>query len=114
MNIKKVLELKPSIYQMRVDEYAEMNFIGGMHIGFIAQEIQEVFPVLVSKNVYHNPNNRFKFSEYLSVNYIGLIPILTHGIQEQQVMIEEQQRKIEEQETRIAKLENAVEILMKK
>ena len=43
-------------------------------IGLIAQEVQKVFPQLVKPN----PNGD------LSVNYIGLIPVLLEGIKEQQ------------------------------
>lgn len=47
------------------------------NIGFIAQQLQEVFPDLVEED----SNN------YLHVDYIGLIPILVESIKEQQIKI---------------------------
>jgi hypothetical protein len=49
-------------------------------LGFIAQELKEVFPELV----YQETDS----SEY-SINYIGLIPILVEALKEQQILIEE-------------------------
>jgi hypothetical protein len=51
-------------------------------MGFIAQEIQKVLPMLVLEGTDKDKT--------LSVNYISLIPLLTKAIQEQQVQIEEQ------------------------
>lgn len=47
------------------------------NIGFIAQQLQEVFPDLVEED----SNN------YLHVDYIGLIPVLVESIKEQQIKI---------------------------
>ena len=60
-----------------------MNLAGGTQMGFIAQEMEKVFPQLVSiipdKNI-----DGSKISDYKGINYIGLIPVLTKAIQEQQ------------------------------
>jgi hypothetical protein len=47
------------------------------NIGFVAQELQEVFPDLVEKDS----------TGYLHVDYIGLIPVLVESIKEQQAKI---------------------------
>lgn len=47
-------------------------------IGFIAQEIQQVYPELVKKDQ----------QGFLAINYSGLIPILLEAIKEQQTAIE--------------------------
>ncbi len=48
-------------------------------LGFIAQDVQAVFPELVTED-----------SEgYLSVDYLGLIPVLVESLKEQQAQIEE-------------------------
>jgi hypothetical protein len=49
-------------------------------IGVMAQELKEVFPQLVKQD---------EKTQQLSVNYIGLIPILIESIKEQQKQIEE-------------------------
>ncbi|MEY3060350.1 MAG: hypothetical protein RL000_1702 [Bacteroidota bacterium] len=56
--------------------------------GFIAQELQKIFPDLVIEGEDKD--------KLLSINYIALIPVLTKAIQEQQSQIEEQQRQIDE------------------
>ena len=55
--------------------------------GFIAQELQKILPDLV-----HESADKDKL---LSVNYTAIIPILTKGIQEQQVIIEDQKKRLD-------------------
>lgn len=50
------------------------------------QEVQKVYPELVKEN-----NNG-----ELSVNYIGLIPVLVEGMKEQQRQLDEQRKLIDE------------------
>jgi hypothetical protein len=67
--------------------------------GFIAQELQKVLPVLV-----HESSDKDKL---LSINYIAIIPILTKGIQEQQVIIEEQKKRLDALEKLVNQLVQA-------
>jgi peptidoglycan hydrolase CwlO-like protein len=57
-------------------------------MGFIAQEIQKVMPMLVIEGSDKDKT--------LSVNYISLIPLLTKAIQEQQIQIEEKGKQTDE------------------
>jgi hypothetical protein len=57
-------------------------------MGFIAQEIQKVLPMLVIEGADKDKT--------LSVNYISLIPVLTKAIQEQQTQIEEKAKVTDE------------------
>ena len=52
----------------------------------IAQELMLVYPELVQKDE----------NGYLSVNYIGLIPVLVEALKEQQVIIDKQHKDFEE------------------
>jgi hypothetical protein len=54
-------------------------------IGFGAQEVQLIFPSLVKEDTEGN----------LSVNYVGIIPILVEGVKEQQNIIDAQKIEIE-------------------
>jgi hypothetical protein len=58
-------------------------------IGFVAQEIKEVLPELVEESE----------NELLSVDYIGLIPVLVEGIKELQSKINVLEELLAEQET---------------
>ena len=52
--------------------------------GFSAQEVQKIFPELVMKDD----------NGYLSVDYIGLIPLLVEALKEQQLKINELEKNI--------------------
>jgi len=102
-SLEKVLQLKGRTYQNKTDEYRFMNLPAGLQYGFIAQELEEVFPELVNDNLQPGTDPRYdKDSEhreslsYKGINYIGLIPILTEAIKEQQKMIEAQKAEIDE------------------
>ena len=55
--------------------------------GFIAQEVEKILPNLVMTD----------HEGYKAVNYVGLIPVLTEGIKDQQKLLAEQAVKIETQ-----------------
>ena len=75
-----------------------MNRNGKQKIGVLAQEIQEVFPELVSEDD----------NEMLAVNYQGLVPVLINALKEQDAKMKEQQIKYIEQEKRLERLERLV------
>jgi hypothetical protein len=57
-------------------------------VGVIAQEIQEIFPELVSEDV----------DGYLTVSYVGLLIPLIKTVQEQQKQIDELKKLISGEE----------------
>ena len=67
--LSKLLQIDGKSYEMK----------GKQKIGVLAQEIQEVFPELVSKDD----------NEMLAVNYQGLVPVLINALKEQQQEIDE-------------------------
>ncbi|MCL2328591.1 MAG: tail fiber domain-containing protein [Bacteroidetes bacterium] len=67
--------------------------------GYLAQELKEVFPELVSMD---------STTGYYSVNYIGLIPIIVEALKDQQVQIQEQQKTNEVQQREIEILKRAL------
>lgn len=110
--LKKVMSLSAKSYNWRANEFPEMAFDPNKKsFGFIAQELKEIFPELVvSKEIPRvdlgdAPSPMETVSGYYMVDYIGLIPILTEAIQEQQEIISSQ-------EDRIKKLEMAVKRLL--
>jgi len=75
---------------------------GKKQIGFVAQNVQEVFPELVEADE----------NSYLAVNYVAIIPVLVEAMKEQQEVIDEQeegmikyQEEITDLRTRLEKLE---------
>lgn len=100
--IAKIMNLKPKTYQFK--KYKDFNFAQGKQYGFIAQELQKEIPELVTQNVhphFDENNEAAGKTEYLGINYIHLIPILTKGIQEQQQLIESQNNKINNQQIQL-------------
>lgn len=107
--LEKVLKLKPATYHYK-EEPKDMQ----TSYGFIAQDVQILFPDLVTK---HDKGT-------LGLNYDGFVPLAIAAIQEQQKLIEEKEAEIAElkkelaaaretntrQDTRLAAIEKALEI----
>ncbi len=91
--MKNLLNLRPVSYNFISDKDKMRT------TGFIAQEVEPLFPELV------NRTSSDKYGELLSLNYDGFSVIAIKAIQEQQAIIEAQQAKIESQETRLSSLE---------
>lgn len=65
-------------------------------VGFIAQEVKEIFPELVKFD---------EASQLHSVDYIGIIPVLVESVKEQQSMIDRLTKQLGQLEERIKELE---------
>lgn len=90
---EKLMLLRPKQYNYKTDEFGRMNLPEGLQMGFMAQELEEVFPGLVKETI--QPPKTDEDGEiieegitYKAVNYIGLVPVLTATVQEQQQQIE--------------------------
>ncbi|MEZ4992951.1 MAG: tail fiber domain-containing protein [Saprospiraceae bacterium] len=98
--LDRVMKLQPRSFDMKREEFKRMNLAAGRQFGFIAQELQEVFPELVhqQKNVIATEVEQGKLSteeiDYLGVDYLTLVPILTQAMQEQQKMLEDKEDRI--------------------
>lgn len=107
----KIMQLKPAVYDFRVGEFGAMNLAEGKHFGFLAQEVQDVFPDLVSRQAFPPQYNEKQEKtadaiEYLGLNYTELIPVIIEGMQEQQKTITQQNELIQKLEKRLEALEN--------
>jgi len=85
------------VSQLRGTEYfmRDVSKSQDVQIGFIAQEIEEVFPSLVKTDK----------KGYKSVNYIAVIPVLTEAIKEQQETIDELKKDMAELKAMIQRRE---------
>jgi hypothetical protein len=75
-------------------------------IGFIAQELQQVFPSLIEETPDQDENGEATGEVTLGVKTTVLVPILVKAIQEQQAIINEQASTIAAFEARLVALEN--------
>lgn len=101
--LKTVMNLNPKQYEMKVDEYkGKLNLTGGTHFGLIAQEVEGVLPELIhqiSMPADLSPEERKNKvkkepTEFKSVDYTSLIPVLIQAIKEQQAEIEDLKRAL--------------------
>ncbi len=76
--LNKVLQLQPMTYRYKTQEETAQR-----SMGFIAQDVQNLFPELVKHNAPHGTQ-----AGYLAVNYAGFGVLAVKSIQEQQVQIE--------------------------
>jgi hypothetical protein len=99
--LASLMKLETKRYRFKkTEEFQHMNFSNQPQVGFIAQEVEKVFPHLI-ENGAHPGKQDAKTGEsdepviYKSMNYIGLVPILVSAIQEQQETIQILMTKIE-------------------
>ena len=83
--LAKVMKLQPSSYY-----YNSAKSKDRKSYGFIAQEVQKIYPELVKEIDSDDP----KDDGLLSMNYGKLIPVLTKAMQEQQAIIENLQKEM--------------------
>lgn len=96
--LEAIKRLRPVRYEYQREKYDYMTLPKGAQLGFLAEELEEVLPELVQENRHPNsiqgdtenapeaPNGTM---DYKGINYIGIIPVLTRAMQEQQEEIEE-------------------------
>ena len=81
--LAKLLLIDGKSYTMKKD--------GKQKIGVLAQDIQKVFPELVSTDD----------RDMLAVNYQGLVPVLINALKEQDAKMKEQDAKMKEQGAKV-------------
>jgi hypothetical protein len=87
--LDKVSQIRGVGFNWRKDEFPENEFSDEKQVGFVAQELAEVFPEVVSED-----NNG-----YYNVDYGKLTPLLVEAIKEQQKQIEALNKRIDELES---------------
>jgi hypothetical protein len=98
-SLDKIMQLKPTTYKFRTNEFPNMNLPVNNQIGLIAQDLEKVFPDLVKdtpeETRIENGNKIQIHPEFKAVQYVQLIPVLIGGIQEQQSTISELNKSVE-------------------
>lgn len=85
--LNEIQQLQPRQFRWKSGDDSEVN-------GFIAQEVEDVVPALVSEG------------QWKSVDYQGITAILVKAIQEQQALITQQASTISAMEARLSALES--------
>ena len=77
-SLENLMKIEGVSYKWRQDEFPDKKFGDRTEIGVIAQEIEKVYPQLVSTDA----------DGYKAVQYSHLVPVLLEAIKEQQQLIE--------------------------
>jgi hypothetical protein len=95
--LTKLLQIDGKSYTMKKDVIEKQK------IGLLAQDIEKVFPELVSES------NGIK-----SVNYQGLVPVLINALKEQDAMMKEQDSRLSKQQSDIDELKTMLKAIIEK
>lgn len=101
----KIKNLKPVLYNYKSAEFKTLNLPKSLQHGFIAQDVKEIFPEMVTtlKDPAVNNGKLVNNEQFLAINYTMFIPVLTKGLQEQQAYIEKLERRITDLENALQK-----------
>ncbi|MBZ0206387.1 MAG: tail fiber domain-containing protein, partial [Flavobacteriales bacterium] len=96
-----LVQLQPKTYDFLVAEHPEIALSLEPQIGFIAQEVEQVLPQLVKQvtipATLDSTGAELTASEDIkALNYIGIIPLLVAGYQEQQATIAQMQAQLDQ------------------
>ena len=96
--LSRIMQLRPVSYEYKTDELKHMALPDKTQHGFIAQELQKVFPEMVkeTQQPVMEGNKLVKTEDFISLNYTALIPVLIKAVQEQQVMIDDLKKQLSE------------------
>ena len=112
--MSKLNKLETATYNFRTSEYPNLYLPTDLQTGFMAANLQEQFPNLVQDVTLpekKDPKTGALISQSASikvVNYMGMIPVLTAAIQEQQTQIDTKNAAIETLKSQLTSLESKV------
>lgn len=104
--LDKVMQVRGVEYKFNQEKYSGMNLSSDKQIGFIAQELEQVFPTMVHEKGISliggemKPDFSLKSETQVlkAVSYSDMIPVLVEAIKEQQKIIESLKQRIEQLE----------------
>lgn len=113
--LDKIMALRGVEYDWRTNAYPQMNFDNGRQLGFVAQEIKDVLPEVVTQDA----------SGYYSIAYSKVIPVLVEAVKDQQkemdrrqqaaeMEMKEKNREIQDLKQSLAELKQQVQALAEK
>lgn len=94
--LKSLASLEPRTFEYDQEKYQHLKFPKGKQYGFIAENMQSVFPNLVkyTTHTYMFGKNTYRTTKVKTVDIESLIPVLVASVQEQQLEIEKLKAEI--------------------
>jgi hypothetical protein len=99
----KIMQISVNTYNFK-KEYSNLNLPQQKQYGFLAQNLEKVFPELVRKIVDKSKGENNLF-EYKAVNYLGMIPILTRALQEEHAQRLQTEQELNDLKQRLQNIE---------
>lgn len=95
--LQKLVQLNPKTFEYDIQKFKHLNLEHGVKYGFIAEELQQVFPGLVKQKSisYMFGKNSYRDTKIKTIDEASLIPVLVASIQQQQEQIEKLKEEVE-------------------
>ncbi|MEM6686977.1 MAG: tail fiber domain-containing protein, partial [Bacteroidota bacterium] len=111
--LRKLKELDVVTYNFKGNKH--LNLPSELQHGFVAQNLEEVFPELlttITKPIFDENAKEVGSNEFKAVNYIGMISILTSSLQELDEKSTARIQQVEEEASiKIAQLTDKIDVL---
>lgn len=88
--LQSIIRLEPTMFEYDTQNFKQLDLEKGEQFGFMADNIQKVFPSLVGEKSisYLFSKNTFRNATIKTIDEAGLIPVLVAAFKEQQAEIE--------------------------
>jgi hypothetical protein len=95
--LQRLTSLEPATFEYNNDKFRDLQLPAGKQYGFLSENVQQVFPDLVSyrQYSYRAGKNMLRTAKIKSVDTESLIPVLVASVKEQQAEIEKLKTEIE-------------------
>ncbi|MBS1576135.1 MAG: tail fiber domain-containing protein [Bacteroidetes bacterium] len=106
--LEKLIQLEPKTFEYDKSKFKDLKLPSGKQYGFIAENVQQLFPDLVRyKNYsYSIGKNSFRTISIKKMDAESIIPVLVASIKEQQEMINKLQEEINELKNKSSSVKN--------
>ncbi len=94
--LKSLLRLEPRVYEFDTDRFKNLRLKEGRQYGFLASNVEEVFPGMVNSKHYSYMygKNTYRQASIRTVDEVSLIPVLVASIQELHQEIEKLKQEV--------------------
>jgi Chaperone of endosialidase len=96
--LAKIMKLRPATYNYKKADYPGMALPAEIQHGFIAQEMETIFPEFVTEvkgpKGFDKAGKLEGMMDFKAINYTALIPVLTSAMQQQQAQLETQKQEL--------------------
>ncbi len=95
--LESINRLEPKVFEYDKSKYTDLRLPAGKQYGFLAENVQAVFPDLVKyeNHSYSVGKNAFRTAKVKTLDNESLVPILVASIQELQSQVEQLKAEIQ-------------------